>query len=859
VSELVTKPDAQSGRHLFVSYAATDRERALAIADVLEAGGITVWIDRRGLAGGDLWAAEITAAIRSCKALLLVCTAASVRSRNVRQEIQLAWDHDRPILPFLLEPVQFPDEIAYFLQGRQWIDITNQTQSDWVSDVVHAVRGSPRTTFAGRSPQPAEPEPPATTLPVPPTPIIGRDTQISDICAILQRRTTQLVTLVGPGGVGKTRLALAAAWQIRETFRGAMHFVNLALVRDPELVLPAIAETVGLSDAGQQSLITRLITTLRDQSMLLVLDNCEQVLEAAGDIGELMAGLPELTVLATSREPLRLRAEQTVEVAPLSIANESRPVSVEEAAEFPAVKLFVARASSAKPGFALTKENSKAVTEICQRLDGLPLAIELAASRSSLLTPDLMLSRLEKRLPLLTGGARDLPARQRTLRDAIIWSEELLTAEERAVLRRLSVFVGGFTLESALAVTDTPGNFNGELDVLQAMERLVGHSLLREVVSEEDEVRFQMLETIREFGLERLEESGEAQEAHQRHARWCLEVADTAAPELTGPNQQQWLRRLRLEQDNLRAALAWAVAVEPASALRLCAALLEFWIATSAFQEGALWCDRSLQAGVAEHSALVAETTYAAARIAYRQGNEILARQHGKEALRLFEQLGDDRGIALAMAALGISQLGSDDVSAGIAMLGEALERIRPLGDLHHTGTIANNLAMLKLVTGDLVSALDLFMESAAMDRALGDKLTLALTVANIVEVMVKLDRAGEALPLLREVVEDQRQLRHRANVGHLLDSIALALSAHGERTLAVRLYGAADMEHQLTRAGAMPEEQETFLVDIERLCEELGMPAFDAAWSGGRALTYDDAMEEAREALDAWEAQANA
>ncbi|MCC6943966.1 MAG: TIR domain-containing protein [Thermomicrobiales bacterium] len=855
-TQAVNHKEEGSTWHLFLSYAAADRERALAVADALQDAGVPVWIDRRGIGGGELWAAEITAAIRNCAALALLCTSISVRSRNVRQEVQLAWDHDRPILPLLLEPVQFPDEIAYFLQGRQWIDVDLSDESQWTDRVARAM-GSPEPP----APIPAVEDSPgtipvATNVPAPLSDIIGRDEQIAAVCALLDARGTRLVTLTGPGGVGKTRLALAVAWQLQETFPGSIAFVDLAPVRDAALVLPEIAAAVGLSNTGQESLMTKLHTALRNQRILLVLDNCEQVLDAAGDIGELVQGLPDLTILATSREPLRLRGERTVEVAPLMVASDPDTLTFEEIYELPAVALFASCATAAKPGFRLNEANAGAVVEICRRLDGLPLAIELAAARSSLFTPEAMLNRLEHRLPLLTGGARDLPERQRTLRDAIAWSEDLLTDDERAVLRRLSVFVGGFTLEAALAVTDTPGSLSLDVDVLAAMERLVAHSLLRQVASDDGEPRFAMLEMIREFGLERLETSGESAEAHQRHAAWFRDLAETAAPEFVGPNQSEWLRRVSLDQDNMRAALGWAVTAEPEIALRLCAALLEFWILTSTMREGTLWCRRALEAGGEANPAFVAETTVVAARLGYRQGDDAVAKQRGEEALQLFQQLGDERGVALAMMALAMaSTVVNEDLTAVEALLSGALDRMRMLNDRKYIAMIASNLSLTKMYLGDFDAAIDLARESAAMCRGIGDRLSFIVPVTNMVEALVILGRVEEALPLLQELVEDQRRLGHRANLGFLLNCVGFALGARGEGRQAVRLYAAADAEFQLTGTPSASEIA-SFAADTERLRQELGAAEFEAEWTAGHSLSIEAAMEAARAALDAWEAQ---
>jgi predicted ATPase len=850
--------------HLFLSYSSSDRESVLAIADALEASGMAVWIDRRGLSGGDLWAAEITVAIRSCSAFVLLCSEASMASRNVRQELQLAWDHDRTILPVLLEMVEFPDEFAYFVQGRQWIEALGRPPAEWIAQIGSALSSAKRerASFSARAPA-RQAQEVVTNLPVPPAAIVGRDAQIAGICELLQRRATQLVTLVGPGGVGKTRLSLAAAWQFREAFSGAIHFVNLATVREPSLVIPVIAEEVGLKDLGQQSLIERLHETLIEQPVLLVLDNLEQVLEAAGDIGELLAGLPLLAMLATSREPLRLRAEQIVEVLPLTISQNGRRPTVEAISQIPAVELFVTRAAAAKQGFALTEENCAAVAEICQRLDGLPLAIELAASRSSLMSPAMLLKRLENRLPLLTGGARDLPDRQRTLRDTIAWSEDLLSDGEKALWRRLSVFSGGFTLEAALAVTEGTEADQVDADVLQSMERLAAHSLLQQFPTADGELRFSMLETIREFSQERLAASGNGPDAHRRHAEWVLALVEVAAPELNGPNQDVWLSRLRQEYDNARAALTWSVASEPDVALRLCVGLHDFWLSISANREGSTWCDRALESGADEDPNHLAFATYTAARLAYRQRDHDRAIGLGRRALELFEQLGDQRGIALAKSVLGSSYASSggaidapaEEISAAETLLWEALDVMRTHSELFQISLITNNLALLNMNRNDLPAALDLLNESAAASRAIGDKFGFAFSSSNIVEVLVALERVEEALPILLEMVEDQLRLRHRGVVSNILTVVALSLSARGEMVQAARLYGAADTELQLIGFG-VEGTGDVIVADIDNLREQLGSEAFDEAWAAGAALSPDEAMDEAYAALMAWASQ---
>jgi predicted ATPase len=841
--------------HLFLSYATADRERAMAVADALESAGIPVWIDRRGLTGGSMWAAEITGAIRSCQAFALLCSPTSVVSRNVRQEIQLAWDHDRPILPLLLEPVEFPDEVAYFLQGRQWIEVRGDASEPWTQQVYRAF-ATLGTLIPLQQPVPSRFENGAGNLPMPPTAIIGREEHIAAICAVLEARATQLVTLTGPGGVGKTRLALAAAWVYRDTFAGAIQFVNLAAVRDPELVLPTVAEAVGVQHEGPEPLIRALHAALRDQPLLLLLDNCEQVLEAAPVIGELLAELPQLMILATSREPLRLRAEQTIDITPLPVNGASEPAGVDVDASSPAVQLFVARAAVAKPGMRLTDASFAAISEICKRLDGLPLAIELAASRTALLTPERMLSRMEKRLPLLTGGARDLPDRQRTLRDAMAWSEDLLTEEERAVFRRLSVFAGGFTLESAAAVAGSPEGPLDEFVVLQAMERLVAHSLLREMPGVGDDIRFHMLGTIREFAREGLESSGEPGAINQRHAEFFLSLAVEGSQWLFGPEQSGWLQQLRIELDNLRAALAWAIENDRATALRLGDALREFWVFCGLLPEGALWSERVLAAGEGEDPALVAEAAYSVARIAYRMGNPSRCREPAERALALFEQTGNAHGVARAKAALAVSMWSEEERPESIALFTDALQTMKRLGDTFYEGTFSNNLAIAYTSAGDLETALQLFAESAETDARTGNRLARSLKLGNMVETLVLLGRATDAIPALREISDHFRLAPHRFNVGFSLQCFALVFSAIGKPELAARIYGASELEIQLSGFTQLPDETDAYLADVARLRETLGEPAFESAWTAGRAMSYEAAMEMARTELDTWEAE---
>lgn len=396
-------------------------------------------------------------------------------------------------------------------------------------------------------------------LPRQPTPFLGREREVARISSLLQQETVQLVTLTGSGGTGKTRLALQVGAELVGDFPDGVWFVSLASLTDPALVPSAIAEVLGVREEGPESFAPLLAAHLRDKQLLLVLDNVEQLLPAAAPVvGELLLAAPGLKGLATSRGPLRLQAERELAVPPLGLPRRKPPPTMEQLSQYEAVRLFIERAQAINPAFAVTNENAPAVAEICHRLEGLPLAIELAAARIRLLSPPAMLSRLARRLAFLTGGARDVPARQQTLRATVAWSHDLLGPDEQALFRRLAVFAGGWTMEAAEAVAGSSGSGGLTLDVLDGMERLAEHSLLRQVEDAAGEPRFLVLETIREFGLEQLEACGEAGEAHHRHAAVFLEMVARAESELNGGGGQgASLERLETEHDNVRAALEW--------------------------------------------------------------------------------------------------------------------------------------------------------------------------------------------------------------------------------------------------------------------------------------------------------------
>ena len=458
-------------------------------------------------------------------------------------------------------------------------------------------------------------------LPAQPTPLVGRERELREVAGLLRREAVRLLTLTGAGGRGKTCLGFQAAAELLDEFEDGAFFVPLVTITDPELVASAIAGPLGLIESADQPLAESLEDHLKAKELLLVLDNFEQVVEAAPLVGELLATCPRLKVLATSRTVLRVYGEREYPVPPLALPDPRRPPPVEALAEYEAVRLFIQRAQAAKVGFEVTNENAPAVAEICVRLDGLPLAIELAAARVKLLPPEKMLDRLGSRLKLLGGGARNLPERQRTLRGAIDWSHALLGEEERTLFARMAVFVGGCTLESAEEICDAEGDLG--MDVLEGVGSLVDKSLLRQEEDTEGEPRFVMLETIREYASEKLEESGEAGELRRLHAEHFLTLAGEAEPELTGPEQLAYFRRLETEHGNIRAALSWSLEEggDTELGLRLAGAIHVFWV-------------------------------YRGHLAALGQGDHARATALFAEALALFRKLGDPLGIAECLEGL---------------------------------------------------------------------------------------------------------------------------------------------------------------------------------------------------------------
>jgi predicted ATPase/DNA-binding CsgD family transcriptional regulator len=571
------------------------------------------------------------------------------------------------------------------------------------------------------------------SLPTSLTSLLGREQEIATLRQLLKGTEVRLVTITGPGGVGKTSLALQVAHELRDPFKDGVFFISLAPISDSTLIIPTIAQALGATESPNRLLLDSLKDFLRNKQVLLLLDNFEQILSAAPLLTELLNACAELRMLVTSREALHLRGEHEFPLEPLKLDDHAiKPDdrSANTLMQSPAVALFTQRVQAVQPDFVLTEENASAVTEICAHLDGLPLAIELAAARIKLLPPKAMLEKLQASpLQLLTSGTRDMPARQQTLRNAIQWSYDLLEANETYTFRWLAAFVGGCTLEAAQSVIGAPAS----LDVL---ESLVGKSLVRQTEMD-GAPRLTMLETIREFGLEQLSDARELESARRVHATYYLTFAEDAERELTGANQKNWLQRLEREQDNLRAALSWAIKDRDVEfAQRMAGALQPFWLTRGYWSEGRRWLEESLalDTGAALSPAVRAKTLYGAGLLARFQGDFARARMLLEASLASYRALAENTGVLMALVELSRITAFQDDRTAKKVFLAEATSLLETLPD-----TVVKAYAYSELATAMVSYGRDAIQfspeaapyldESVRINRALNNPSGLALAL----------------------------------------------------------------------------------------------------------------------------------
>lgn len=907
-------PPAAGPSSIFISYASADRDRVLVVADALEARGIPVWVDRRSIAGGQSWSTEIVRGIKGCAVLIVACSPNSVSSRNVRQEVQLAWESDRPILPLLLDKVAIPEELQYAMAGRQWVEIGESPEGTWLPDLLVALAHlgfEAGKTAASPSRLMAQPEPPAPpaaapgaeTLPTYVASFIGREEFMRRIPEEVTR--SRLYTITGAGGVGKSRLAVevgravAGALPVGSPFSGGVWYTDLGSVTEADLVASAVSGTMGLREEPGRSPLASLVEHLRGRKLLLILDNCEHLVGAAADlVSNLLKSCPDLHVLATSREVLGAPGEKVLNLVPLYAPFPDRLPSLDKLAGYGAVVLFVDRAQAVAPDFRLDAGNARAVAEICHALDGIPLAIELAAARARVLSPEQIAGRLDDRFRLLRGSSRGALPRQQTLQALVDWSYDLLSPKEAALWRRLSVFRGGFTLEAAETVCAggeaPPGGAPAgaaaaaeveDFEVLDLLTSLVEKSLVLAGQGER-EARYRLFETLRRYGEDKLREAGEEEQYVSRHTEWCLTflagVVATGDVEYAGGEP---LDKAEAEYENLRIALARGLERRQSeTVLKLADGLWPLWT-WRLEAEGHRWLETVLARTDSGPSPERARALTHAAAMAWSRSDLETSSARCAEALAMASQLGLPLCLASVNLVLGNVEGNRGDFAKAVVHYEETAriyraEKVSP----RRMVSALNNLAVACWGLGQNGRARETLEEVVAQARAAGDARGQSIALVNLADLaryaegdlpraerlareglaaaeeatspryvnmaggmigLILLDtgRAEEGLRLLRQVFGDHLAARQLTDLEDRAGALVEMAFTEGRLELTARLVG---FHETLPDYGLHGEPTRRIAAELEA---KLGHEVFEAARQEGRKMTVEQAAKAVLEA----------
>jgi predicted ATPase len=820
--------------------------------------------------------------------------APSMQVSGLEDEYQLAGDKPRLIYLKMPAPAREPrlqalldriraEETASYQKFATPDDLRERLAND-LAQLLTERFTRPQQTAVHARPAP---------LPVPRSSLIDREQELALVQDLLQRADVGLVTLTGPGGVGKTRLAIQVAVELASQFADGAAFVGLSSLRDPELLEPTVAQALQVSEAEGQAIDERLLAYLRPRQLLLLLDNAEHLLSAAPLATRLLDAAQRLTLLVTSREPLRVRDEQVVPLVPLALPDAESLPDLDRLSRVPAVALFVERVREVQPAFALNADNARAIAEICRRLDGLPLALELAAARSNLLPPEALLARLSHRLPLLVHGARDAPERQQTLRNTLAWSYDLLEEDDKTLFRRLAVFSGGFTLEAVqtVCVLDAASTASAEEDdgaILEQLAQLLDKSLVQPQQGMGGEPRLTMLETIHEYATEQLVASGEAAALQERHANYFLRLAEEAFPQMFAQEREGWMERLDREEANLRAALAWSKANKDAvqTGLRLVGRLSLYWVMRGSVREGRTWSEGMLERtdgtdrSAARGRALMgagwlawAEGDHAAASLQAEEGLSIVrergekweignvewllglvrmgqrnsaeARPLLEESRTLFKELLDVWGEAYTLYLLGMAAYFSGDHAGARAHYEESLRLFRELGDVLYASLLVSALEAVILPQSDEELARSLYEQSLLLLHASKDRGRLGMLLINMGDIWLHQSGGEQQAKMLYQqglhLWQDLQRVDDGLGIVKGLAGLAEVAASQGQAERAGRLFGTAD---HLLPAESLSRD------DLNRRVAEarahLDATTFEVGWVVGQAMMQEQAIPEA-------------